>query len=220
MKKILIHSKLIILSATILLLGSCAKDDTTAPIISLIGDAEVNYTLEGGSYIELGATAVDDEDGEVEVTISGQNEVNTDSAGVYEVTYTAIDEAGNIATEIRTVNVINSSAIFDGSYNCTITEIGQPDYTYSDVLRSSSTQNWISFWDKFGDYPNANGKFKMEFTSGNQINIPTQLIECGITPAFREFSGSGTKSGNQITLFIEEKVNNQTKNFTYIFTKN
>jgi surface protein len=81
--------------------------DTTAPVITLIGDAEINVKL-NSIYTELGATANDETDGEVEVTISG--DVITTEVGVYTITYTANDAADNIATATRTVNVLVDTA--------------------------------------------------------------------------------------------------------------
>ena len=77
-----------------------APADTTAPVITLAGSAAVSVEV-GGTYTEAGATS----DGGETVTISGTVDVNT--AGVYTVTYSASDAAGNAAVEVvRTVNVV------------------------------------------------------------------------------------------------------------------
>ena len=76
--------------------------DTIPPEITLIGESEITL-LVGESYEEPGATAIDDRDGEVEVVISG--DVDTSEVGMYTVTYTAVDLAGNSATATRTVTV-------------------------------------------------------------------------------------------------------------------
>ena len=75
-----------------------APADTTAPVITLAGSAAVSVEV-GGTYTEAGATS----DGGETVTISGTVDVNT--AGVYTVTYSASDAAGNAATATRTVTV-------------------------------------------------------------------------------------------------------------------
>jgi hypothetical protein len=105
--------------ASILILGlssmfsSCKKDDTNAPIITLVGDSEITLDLQT-PYQELGATAIDDEDGELIVEISGDVDINL--KGVYTITYTATDEAGNIAIEDRIVNIVNSADFLAGNY--------------------------------------------------------------------------------------------------------
>jgi beta-glucosidase len=76
--------------------------DTQAPQITLVGEPTLNVTL-GQAYEELGATAVDDLDGQLDVVITGQ--VGSE-IGVYTLTYSAADLAGNIASVTRTVQVV------------------------------------------------------------------------------------------------------------------
>jgi len=79
--------------------------DTTPPIITLIGDATVTLTV-GDTYVDAGATAADDVDGDITANIVTVNPVNTAVAGTYTVTYNVSDAAGNVATEVtRTVTV-------------------------------------------------------------------------------------------------------------------
>ncbi|MDB9804670.1 glycosyl hydrolase [Porticoccaceae bacterium] len=77
------------------------EPDTTKPVITLNGDASLSIE-QGTAYIEDNATAVDAVDGSVDVVISGT--VGAD-AGVYTLTYTAVDAAGNTQTATRTVTV-------------------------------------------------------------------------------------------------------------------
>ncbi len=77
--------------------------DTTAPVITLTGDATMDV-LTSGAYTEPGATATDDVDGTIEVIITGT--VNIAAADDYTIIYTATDNAGNVATETRIVTVI------------------------------------------------------------------------------------------------------------------
>ena len=79
------------------------ESDTTAPVITLNGDANITLT-QGAEYIELNATAIDNVDGNVSVVISG--DVNTSAVGLYSVTYTATDSSNNEANSTRIVNVI------------------------------------------------------------------------------------------------------------------
>lgn len=76
--------------------------DTTPPVITLNGDNPLNLSIDD-TYTELGATANDDVDGSVTVGISGN--VDTSTAGTYEITYTAVDSTGNESTTTRTVNI-------------------------------------------------------------------------------------------------------------------
>ena len=81
--------------------------DTTAPVITLVGDATVNVEL-GGTYTDAGATATD-LSGDIVVTSTGT--VDTDTVDTYTITYTASDASGNEATAVtRTVNVVDTTA--------------------------------------------------------------------------------------------------------------
>ena len=80
--------------------------DGVAPEIVLVGDASINHE-QGVAYNDAGASASDAVDGVVTVTTSGTVDINT--AGTYTITYSAIDAAGNAATEVtRTVIVADS----------------------------------------------------------------------------------------------------------------
>ncbi len=76
--------------------------DVLPPVITLNGASEITL-LVGTPYTELGATAVDCNDGQVQVTFS--NNVNSNTPGTYEATYIATDAAGNSDTVIRTITV-------------------------------------------------------------------------------------------------------------------
>jgi predicted outer membrane repeat protein len=77
--------------------------DTTAPVITLIGDAIV--AVEAGiNYVDAGATATDSFDGSLTPVVSST--VDTNVVDSYTVTYSVSDSSGNAATEVtRTVNV-------------------------------------------------------------------------------------------------------------------
>jgi len=89
---------------TVIIEGS--TPDTTAPVITLNGATPVNLEL-GSSYTELGATAIDDVDGDISANIViGGDSVDTNTVGTYIVTYNVSDAAGNSAPQVtRTVNV-------------------------------------------------------------------------------------------------------------------
>lgn len=80
--------------------------DVTAPVITLLGSTPVNVT-QNTSYVDAGATASDNLDGNITANIVTVNPVNTAVVGPYTVTYNVNDSAGNPATQItRTVNVV------------------------------------------------------------------------------------------------------------------
>ena len=82
--------------------GDSSSSDTTPPVIILNGENAISLDIDS-PYIEEGAVALDEVDGEVAVIISGT--VDATTAGIYTITYNASDTAGNIATAERKINV-------------------------------------------------------------------------------------------------------------------
>jgi len=83
--------------------------DAGAPVISLLGSNPVNLEV-GDSYVDAGATASDNVDGDISANITTVNPVNTGVVGSYTVTYNVSDAAGNAAVQVtRTVNVSDTT---------------------------------------------------------------------------------------------------------------
>ena len=80
--------------------------DNIGPVITLNGLNPMTVNA-GDSYVEPGATATDNIDGTLSVSISGT--VDTSALGPNTITYTATDAAGTTTTITRTVNVIDES---------------------------------------------------------------------------------------------------------------
>ena len=79
-----------------------------APYITLNGSATINHE-QATSYVDAGATATDVIDESVTVTITGS--VDSDTAGVYSLSYSATDSEGNVSRIlIRTVTVADTIA--------------------------------------------------------------------------------------------------------------
>jgi len=79
--------------------------DTTPPVITLNGDATVTINV-GDTYTDAGATAKDDQDGDISDKIVKSGSVDTSTAGTYVIHYNVEDNAGNSADEVmRTVIV-------------------------------------------------------------------------------------------------------------------
>ncbi len=85
--------------------------DITPPDITLLGEPVVSIEL-GTAYIDEGATATDNIDGDLTDQITTVNPVDTDVADIYTVTYNVSDAAGNAAGQIsRTVTVLTPLSI-------------------------------------------------------------------------------------------------------------
>ena len=86
-------------------IGGGTGSDTTPPVITRIGTESISIT-QGSTYIDQGATANDNVDGDITADIVTHNPVDTNSVGTYTVTYDVNDTAGNAAIQMtRTVTV-------------------------------------------------------------------------------------------------------------------
>ncbi len=81
--------------------------DTTKPVITLLGDENVTLTV-GDTYIDAGATATDDVDGDITANIKTTSDVNTSAEGIYTVTYEVSDLAGNDADVVTRRVMVNA----------------------------------------------------------------------------------------------------------------
>lgn len=107
MKKRLIFIFQFFLIAAIIILISCNKnDDTNPPTMTLIGNESV-YSQKDSTYIDQGATAYDEEDGDITSKIVVTDNINIYTEGTYHVYYNVTDNAGNAAPQItRTVKIL------------------------------------------------------------------------------------------------------------------
>ncbi len=94
MKRILLLSFII----TSLFIISCKKVGHS-PVITMLGKSQVE-TGYGLSYHDAGATATDEEDGDLTDKIVKTTNVDTSLTGTYYVKYNVTDSDGNKATEV------------------------------------------------------------------------------------------------------------------------
>ncbi|MDD3630024.1 MAG: DUF5011 domain-containing protein [Bacteroidales bacterium] len=219
MKKINI---LLILGLVALLMFSCSNDkDTTPPVITLHGSSDTTIAL-NTQWTDPGATAIDDEDGNVPINASGV--VNKDLVGVYIITYQASDAAGNISTKTRTVRVRNMADIWEGDYSVTDNS-GGIEYTYTDHISISQTQNTYVNVNKFRNY--INGTLEFYFTKPDSLNssivVNIQNITCGEPYINRYFYGMGqitSLTNKTFELFVNENDGTSTISIVESYQKN
>ena len=85
-------------------IGRLGLGDRRNPEIELLGEARVNIPA-GQEYVDPGATAVDDIDGDITDKIQVSGSVNSTVVGTQTITYSVSDRAGNVASATRTVVV-------------------------------------------------------------------------------------------------------------------
>lgn len=141
MKKQLVLATAVLFTAGTLLFTGCKKDDTTPPTVTMNG-GDMTISLQD-NYTEMGATATDDEDGELTVTTSGT--VNEDLVGTYTITYTATDAAGNVGTATRYVTVRNDADIYAGTYTTSNPDFGTASPWTQTITASTTINNRVVF---------------------------------------------------------------------------
>lgn len=117
--------------------------DTESPTISLNGAPDLLIVL-NGTYTELGASATDDCEGDLPVTIGG-DVVNTAVEDVYIVTYDAQDSAGNDALQVtRRVFVTEGVAPFisDEPQDQVVAYSQNAVFTLTAVSVTTPTYSW------------------------------------------------------------------------------
>ncbi len=147
--------------------------DTTAPVITLNGDIEVYIDL-NTVYTELGAKVTDNKDDDKDATVSGN--VDNTKAGIYTLTYTATDAAGNEATPVtRIIKVRPVISVLGTKFNHTMGEPYTPVKAgFSSDLNESSTlidptSNSVN--------PDKPGTYYLEYTgSANGVNATSKTI--------------------------------------------
>ena len=163
---------------------SCRRKDIQ-PVISLNGEYEQTISL-GQAYVESGAVAKDNKDGDISEDIVISGSVNKDLAGDYRLFYNVEDSEGNkAASATRFVKVVNEADFMIGTYVATPSCTGTMTTTeYNTTITTSNTTNNQLYIRRVmyaeGDQP------VVANISGDAITIPTQPI------GNRTISGSGT----------------------------
>jgi len=85
-------------------IGRLGFGDRIAPELTLLGEASVTIAS-GAEYVDAGATAVDDIDGDLTSAITTTGSVNSAVVGTYRLTFSVSDRATNTSQVTRTVTV-------------------------------------------------------------------------------------------------------------------
>jgi len=112
------------------------------PLITLNGN-NLTTLIQGQPYEEMGATAYDEKDGNVNVVINGSVDINT--TGTYSIFYTATDSTNNTSTVTRLVKVVVSRPFI------TTWKTDNPGISDSNQIQISITNNCYGTTDGY-DY--------------------------------------------------------------------
>ena len=154
-------------------------NDNTKPVITLLGNNNIVLEVYTGTYVEAGATAIDDIDGDISSQIQITNNVNINQVGTYKVIYNVQDSAGNIADSVeRTVTVRDTTkpTITDNPNNVYEMEVHgiKPSFT------ATATDNYDDHLTvSVSDNINVNkvGTYQVTFTCKDASNNTAQLVK-------------------------------------------
>ena len=98
--------------------------DTTVPVITLLGNNPETVVMDSGTYSDAGATATDTCAGDISASISVTGAVDTDTSGTYLLDYDVVDGSGNAAATVTRAVVIKdmNPVILSGPYVTDITD--------------------------------------------------------------------------------------------------
>jgi hypothetical protein len=169
-------------------------EDLVGPVITLNGAANINLEF-GKSYDEQGATATDDVDGELEVTVEGS--VGED-VGIYIISYLATDNAGNESIIERRVKV--EKFLFEADIAKDILQSTPTDATIPLGLQATMDIEYL-------------GAFRVEANGESNSNFAVATL--GFNPDNNSLFMAGNTQNNAIAEFeipdelsMEETVGN------------
>jgi len=178
---------------------SCNTKDEMAPVITLIGEDSIRSQPLNQVYVDEGATAMDETDGDISENIFVESLVNVDILGWYEVIYNVVDKAGNSAKPVsRPVRVINQGYLHDGDFMAYESMV-YPEkdtcsyHTYFDL---DSTVNLRMIFTNFACEENLNIYADM---NGALLEIPLQFI----VDSTRNMSIQGAGYINDSLIYLE-----------------
>ena len=138
--------------------ASNAQIDKIAPNIKLRGEETIHLLL-GGEYIEEGADATDDVDGDLSDSITIMGEIDTSQEGTYIKEYTVSDQAGNKVTVKRIIQVTKPSTTLKNGL-----PVLMYHFFYDKNEGSGQDNNWLEIHD-FEE--------QMKYLSENNFYFPT-----------------------------------------------
>lgn len=199
MKKSIALTALVAVSSLFII--GCSKDDTEAPIITLLGSNPLQLEMLD-AYVEPGATADDNEDGDISSSINvDESEIENRLPATYNVYYSVSDAAGNPADAIREVVVFATNGALAKSYNVvdsvfTTSGVFVAVFNYTQTLTSSGSD--VNTYSLFANYnqPTPNNYVVNSTINGNgSINLSSQTVTVSNGDS-HTFSGTGVVTLN------------------------
>lgn len=186
--------------------------DRTAPEITLIGSTTVTHE-QMTPYIDAGASAFDSVDGDLSALLDVVDLVDSEVEGVYSVTYSVSDAAGNVATPVtRSVSVVDTTPpviTILGNEAVHVeqgTEYMEQGATATDTVDGNLTSNIVIGGDTVN--PNVAGTYTVTYdvndTAGNISVQRTRVVTVSDTSAPEiTLNGSANVTHEQMTPYTD-----------------
>lgn len=152
-------------------------DEPTPPAITQIGSNPIILHLEGSPYVEQGAQAFDEIDGDLSAFITTEGDVDTSRPGNYEVTYSVTNSAGLSASVTREVRVLVPQET-----------ISRTPYSFSGQGKTGATNSHYAEVE-------AAGEMELTVSGLNKMTLSVSVIDGSGAEVFSEiFTGNGTRT--------------------------
>ena len=151
------------------------EEDKEAPVITL--NEYENVTIyKGNVYVEEGASATDNCDGDITSLIETSGSVDNAKVGVYEITYTVKDKSGNTTSVKRKVSVIYPPSGGGNGYIYLTFDDGPSNLTL-DILNILKEEGVKATFFVTGQSDSTNYIIKRAYDEGHTIGLHTYSHE-------------------------------------------
>jgi hypothetical protein len=195
-------------------LFSCKVNDDIPPILTLT-DSDTLYHALNAAYVDKGAKALDDTDGDISKNIYIDNQVDENKIGEYTMTYHVIDQAGNEAQPLtRWVFVYNQGYVFTGNYSLKETQV-YPENLNCQYEIATNVDSTINFGLTFSSFACNFGDPVFAQVNDTTIILPYQILADSLTSLILQGHGYINDSLIYINYTLTKSNSYETWNATF-----
>ena len=182
------------------------EEDKEAPVITLNGYENVTI-YKGNVYVEEGASATDNCDGDITSLIEISGTVDNTKVGVYEITYTVKDKSGNTTSVKRKVSVIYPPSGGGNGYIYLTFDDGPSNLTL-DILNILKEEGVKATFFVTGQSDSTNYIIKRAYDEGHTIALHTYSHEYSyVYSSVDNYFADLNRISNKVENIIGKKTN-------------